>query len=1146
MQNPLVDIFTNHAKDENGLSLLSSPTGSGKTHSMIEAISKLLKNKKFNRQIFFISNKKNIVKEPYEMLLDKLQDTNKEAVEKVLYLKSDIDLAIDFFVNEKVYEKYKDKISSDLRKEFDKAANFFHIIFKLKDDKDILETKRDKVNKLKELIKSKFKDKKLLQQNKFWLKKLFPSLYLNEYDVIFLNTDKFMSGYFTLQGLESFLNIKDKIIFIDEFDASKERILKALLKDIKSDNIIADFLSIYQKLNNLPPNIDEIKKLYEKTKKYLDEIYKDFHLAYPIVNKTDVKKEAYILRDGDIVIPHISSSRLDFCFNDKTNKNEIVQHNKKRSCKSLLQLERQIIYYLTFGFPIFFESMARKYKKFHKNIDIYAARETILNRYKLSETEKNKILKRIVYANLRVQNIKRDKIVDFWDRGFSISFLQDDINHNEDTYIFFDYLSISPEYLIFALSKKNKIIGVSATVEINSLIHNYNLEYLKRKLGDRFKTLTKEETKKIKKYMKELKIIEKKGIEIKVKWLPETHKKNLEEIKDNLFNLLSDIDYIFLENYINNELSMFENDIMKVRALSLAYLLASFLYGHLIKKEIDSFIYFGNRINDIEDIINFAKKVSYLILKGKLEYKKEEFFEIVDNIVIKVKANEFKNIGLENRTSFFLITTYKSLMEGVNLKHKFDPKNLGKKVVQFGSFNSDVYLKDIDGIYLEKPTFFVDTKDSLMEDIYNYLTLYNFCLYYHPGYNINSNNAKEFVEELKKRRKKDIEGIFLKKNSGFFQNRINRFYHDYIEDFFNNEIAYLVIQTIGRLNRTSFKNKKIQIYMDEYFKRYLESFYYSEAYKKGVFLDKFNKIIKQSLENSSFNNTTQKLYDRFTYEVSVKNTLIKSDIDGMLSAIFTEDYTKDKAIRDWQELREIVLRYPTLKTTDTIEIGSKNFNVPNIYVKLPILSTWYSFLGKYVGDIKKVSLKDRIGELVSDDELKQIMKIKVLKEYFESKGYATFWQEGYFLMAPIVYNNIYKGALGEIVGEYIFRNVFDLELEDLDKDSFEVFDKRYKDVYFDFKFYKDTTICKDDNMKELTEKLLRKKRKYNIKKLVIANIYSKNSKRLRYYDDNMNIVNSIDEATIVSIPSMLDFEKNSININLVDSYYTSFKRWLNV
>lgn len=78
------------------------------------------------------------------------------------------------------------------------------------------------------------------------------------------------------------------------------------------------------------------------------------------------------------------------------------------------------------------------------------------------------------------------------------------------------------------------------------------------------------------------------------------------------------------------------------------------------------------------------------------------------------------------------------------------------------------------------------------------------------------------------------------------------------------------------------------------------------------------------------------------------------------------------------------------------------------------------------------------------------MKWKSLREYFIRNGYATKFKPEEYIMSPAVWNNIYKGALGEAVGKFWFAEILGINLEELDNpEIFEVFDfknPRYTDI----------------------------------------------------------------------------------------------------
>ncbi|MFN9534915.1 MAG: hypothetical protein ACK59W_10890, partial [Pseudanabaena sp.] len=90
-----------------------------------------------------------------------------------------------------------------------------------------------------------------------------------------------------------------------------------------------------------------------------------------------------------------------------------------------------------------------------------------------------------------------------------------------------------------------------------------------------------------------------------------------------------------------------------------------------------------------------------------------------------------------------------------------------------------------------------------------------------------------------------------------------------------------------------------------------------------------------------------------------------------------------------------------------------------------------------------------------------------------------------YMLTPPMFNDIYKGALGEVCGKHVFEEL-NIPLIDLDVDEFEVFDfKTEKNVYIDFKFWSGTFT--QDAEKEIS-KIRNKMEKIKANKVMIINI----------------------------------------------------------
>ena len=126
-------------------------------------------------------------------------------------------------------------------------------------------------------------------------------------------------------------------------------------------------------------------------------------------------------------------------------------------------------------------------------------------------------------------------------------------------------------------------------------------------------------------------------------------------------------------------------------------------------------------------------------------------------------------------------------------------------------------------------------------------------------------------------------------------------------------------------------------------------------------------------------------------------------------------------------------------------------------------------------------------------------------------------------MCPTMWNNIYKGALGEVVGRFLFKKLFDIDLVDIeDKEIFELFDYRVKDkpIFVDFKDWSENTNADRDRM---VQKIVRKANKCGCKCAIIANIVTTENHRCKKA--------SHDGLKILAIPALYS-GSNNLEINI--------------
>ena len=112
-----------------------------------------------------------------------------------------------------------------------------------------------------------------------------------------------------------------------------------------------------------------------------------------------------------------------------------------------------------------------------------------------------------------------------------------------------------------------------------------------------------------------------------------------------------------------------------------------------------------------------------------------------------------------------------------------------------------------------------------------------------------------------------------------------------------------------------------------------------------------------------------------------------------------------------------------------------------------------------------------------------------MKTHFEEMGYALKFEMNEYLLSPVLFHNIYKGALGEAAGKFILSRELGIELSPIaEPEYFEFFDYKLSDgVYVDFKNWKFTYVQDRD---EIRKDILRKLEAIGAKRVYIINVVS--------------------------------------------------------
>lgn len=1143
----------------NGLVLIDMPTGTGKTYNAIKFIYNSYKQVK-NKIIYITNLKKNL---PYYDLKKYFEnDNNLNDFEKdVLFLDNNVDFLIDNF--EKIEKEIPfDKFSKDGI--IYNVKNCVHIISSLKKS---LENKTIKdynsigskenayliINQERENLKDKYErdfrlvieeilnyDEKGAKRTKAeklylinnnidyqWIKKLYPSVGTYEKKIIFMSIDKFLVRNSTLVEpsyniIDSNELLKDSIIFIDEFDSSKEVFLNKIIKDSVDTklDIIELFRLVYAGLENtgfskmltevsnkLQNQINDNKKkrytpiqIINEFKQKAKEIESEFNLEnFHKLDISEKDKASFLFQDYKFHTVMGDEKKNIYIENDKENNINWIKrtdkdvYNEDINIFSMLAKIRSFLVYFENGVKFIADNYIKLKEQRNQeknNFSYEAAIKTVLSEFGIEGKYLNYLTTQIMNSRKKkgynIVDLKNDLDCSVYEKGFRFyNFIDSDVFDTQSKISCLSF-NLSPEKILLYLCKTSKVVGISASATLKTVTGNYDLDYIKNKLGNDFYKISKEENDRIAKYIeKRLGSYDKVNIEIDK--CPIT----LENFENILQNVLNE-NYEEVLDRINNLTS---DKFFKARYTKIIYAMDKFL-----DKKVKSFLFLTNTVmgSSLNFNYNFIKYV-FDLLKGKHDkkaylYTLEGALEKFENTKEQIKEK------LKRGNSVFVVSTYQTLGAGQNLQYEFD-----ERIEDFMESISDVdyseKFKDFDAIFLDKPTnLFVNlnkdiSEEQLLKFIYQVKSLEEVGYY----------NLDQAEKEIKK-------GIKIAYHSSPQKISIPRSNHIYMHT------AKIILQAIGRICRTKYKRKNIFISYDCLMENDLSKV------KDEILSRPINFELKKLL--LSCENVNQ---DYINGIENINNSKVRK-IHTTIETIRQFKTTSD--IKKWEELRDIVLKYPYDNNGiyKLYDIYCEFDQETDYYYCIKIKENEYNITGLNPNTIK-------INEELA--RLKLLLKIPGVKEYFKEKGYATQFLKSKHILLPNVFYKIYLGALGECIGEFLLNQhlmQFNMKLERINSiEKYEKFDFVIEnDIYVDFKHWSGITD-KDRDIE--TERFIKKLDKINGKIGFIINILKPINYNPKQYISNDN--------RLIIIPYLYDSEMEKLNLEAFNSIIWNIKNITN-
>lgn len=1125
LKDYLLDVMQQH---EHGLYLCELPTGNGKTFDSAQAMKEYADSIDDGTKIIYLTTLNKNLPENELRLAYGSEELYKR---NVLRLCSNFDEVVEKILEIEVPEEMKTDVYVKLCKD---VSLYRNAVDKRYADKEYIKELADRITEgdrqlryeitkcLKHRFSTKAQRKKAIRNDsKYkWIGKLYPAVFTDDYKIILMSVSKFMKRNSVLiDASYEFLNsdmIEKSIVFIDEFDATKDTIQSELIEKslAMQEDYIQLFRQIYRTLNpndfssSMRQAMDEVEKSGNRNTftTLMDEarkIAENYHVRLSIKTKEDLvdQRQIFLFNDGSFHTvlkegaQYIRSSlneednRIDVFFEGK---DDFFKNRNKEKDIVLYSLLREINVFLL-HFRLFSIEWARNYMEIINSsrsglmdaMNLENAISTILKRLELTNKQRDLLMGETCQM---IRN-NRELILEdrsFYQVGMEYYEFEDNDSHHDNTNLKFVKVYDTPEKIMLYLAGKATVFGISATAEVDTVVGNYDLRYLKEQLKEKFHSTPS--------YLKD-----KTRTALEERWSAYADGEisvHGEVISSNIQGFNAE-DYC--KTFMNAEFARYaaniitnitDNEYQIIRYCNILKAMCIFNRN----KDIQSMLYLGMALPKKNN-----PDMDEGVLQQLFEYSKMETLQSDSNVCF-LKGDNFEQdkAELQQRLScgekIFVMSSYQTIGAGQNLQYKIPE---GRKVVQLGEFTEGdkrFLYKDFDALYLGNITNM--TVNTYQDEKITAHDLLQMLFQIEELYENGEMNYFEKDQMLK---------LAFRSYTGSEQFTVNKLYK--LKSVIV-QASRMVLQAVGRMCRTFVKNPDIYLFVES---ELLEKLYVGELKKR--ILPPEMKVIVDMCESLG--------KDYLPEENLMLNKAEKISSVGLwtIRRMLAKDWTAE-SMQLWEQLRILVLQYPTASTYD----WQNNEYLQKLYItsgekRNQYIYSQYSDFNDVTIDFgndkvafknsKRAKIKGNSDEVaiyeMSEKEsgLPEILRYPGMKAHFEEMGYAMKFEMNEYLLSPVLFHNIYKGALGEVAGKFILNRELGIELSPIiEPEYFEFFDYKLSDgVYVDFKNWKFTYVQDRD---EIRKDILRKLEAIGAKRVYIINVVSdKNYKPTAIVDQRL-------------------------------------------
>ncbi|MGS2743873.1 hypothetical protein ACU6TU_09770 [Halomonas sp. LS-001] len=820
----------------------------------------------------------------------------------------------------------------------------------------------------------------------------------------FMTTRKFLRGFHTTRTRHfPGRNAGNTLIIMDEFDRQNEIILQHMVEQKAVDLI--DFLrDLYANLNRYrlerSTRYDGIHELLDAFTQQLNSFAEQWQLEFAFNLEGDSLHNNRVQLFSDRAVTHAHSSQHHLSLNTDVAKHKnVIQSLNKNAPEGL---DEQALTRFVNGadrlYQGFMHTMRQAVWQYQRNTpdetrpgssairqrDVVNA---ILEHYNLAEKEA------LVMEALDLQGKPhtgkaggQGVLSNYHARGFKLTSIRRNGVDGDTVGCLHTGISHTPTSLLAQWVEAGAcVLGISATAEAPTVVHNFDLHYLAGRLGSQLQPLSAEQRSRLEACYHACRRYDEEGI------LLETHfiapqRATLRQALNVHENKVIRQPVRLLNRWMQLD---DESEFILDWVSRLIVALATFARQ-------DDRRYMLVLLNRTLSPVGHARLVEFL--QAYLDRQSSEAG--TGNVYLAagmnaeaMRHNRFEKVRekLSNGERVVVLSTYASMGEGKNPEYPVQCEHDRQALCWVGDGPAPEEVKsDIDTLYLEKPSYCLlsDADNSQA----NQLLLFHQIMVLQEVGCLSARDARRWVMDA-------LHGV--PHNSHLS--------HYYQTSDFKAQVCKMVEQAVGRMARTAFKRSRITLLGEDGLVPILAEDSRSPHGRSHEYLAML-KAAQHYYNNAIPLPESQQEKHQQRINRARLNTHKTLTAISVLLGQFGQS-PSEGSIQAWESLRTTLLERPVMDNLDS-----------PLYLESPDPESY-----RYKGSLEVVPgyrpLRCDVaffelatgGKWVSEMEsgLPVVMRNPQVKGYFEAQGYATQWPSGKVLMNPAAFNNLYKGALGE-------------------------------------------------------------------------------------------------------------------------------------